>query len=142
MKDDSAKLSGKHPCDRVCVAGAAPMECSYTFNVELYNTLAKACYDCPLNITDCDREHCISADGAERGLITVNRWDKPSYLETGYWIAYKGTKKMLIISLRQMPGPTVVVCQGDTVVAEIVNKLHTETTTIHWHGNFFSMKRK
>ena len=66
-------VSGKHPCDRVCVAGAAPMECSYTFNVELYNTLSKACYDCPLNITDCDREHCISGDGMEKGLITVNR---------------------------------------------------------------------
>ena len=40
-----------------------------------------------------------------------------------------------------MPGPSVVVCQGDTVVAEIVNKLHTETTTIHWHGKFFLMNR-
>ena len=33
-----------------------------------------------------------------------------------------------------MPGPAVVVCQGDTVVAEIINKLHTETTSVHWHG--------
>ena len=74
IKDDGSSVSGKHPCDRVCEAGAAPMECLYTFNVELYNTLSKACYDCPLNITDCDREHCISADGTEKGLITVNRW--------------------------------------------------------------------
>ena len=75
IKDDGGgTVAEKHPCDRVCVAGAAPMECSYTFNVELYNTLSKACYDCPLNITDCDREHCISADGTEKGLITVNRW--------------------------------------------------------------------
>ena len=41
-----------------------------------------------------------------------------------------------------MPGPSVVVCQGDTVVAEIVNKLHTETTTIHWHGKFFLDEKK
>ena len=41
-----------------------------------------------------------------------------------------------------MPGPSVVVCQGDTVVAEIVNKLHTETTTIHWHGKFFLNVKK
>ena len=77
IKDDGGgTVAEKHPCDRVCVAGAAPMECSYTFNVELYNTLSKACYDCPLNITDCHREHCISADGMERGLITVNRWEE------------------------------------------------------------------
>ena len=77
IKDD--KSASKHPCDRVCVAGAAPMECSYKFQVELYNTLSKACYDCPLNITDCDREHCISGDGMEKGLITVNRWAKVSF---------------------------------------------------------------
>ena len=41
-----------------------------------------------------------------------------------------------------MPGPSVVVCQGDTVVAEIVNKLHTETTTIHWHGKCFLNVKK
>ncbi len=34
-----------------------------------------------------------------------------------------------------MPGPPVVVCQGDTVVAELINKLHTETTSMHFHGS-------
>ena len=43
---------------------------------------------------------------------------------------------MLKMSCRQMPGPSVVVCQGDTVVAKIVNKLHTETTSVHWHGKY------
>ena len=73
MSDGDATSPSRHPCDRVCVAGATPMECSYTFVVELYNTLSKACYDCPQNITDCDREHCIAGDGMEKGLITINR---------------------------------------------------------------------
>jgi L-ascorbate oxidase len=34
----------------------------------------------------------------------------------------------------QMPGPGVVVCQGDTVMVEVINKLVTETTSVHFHG--------
>ena len=44
------------------------------------------------------------------------------------------TTNIMSCTCRQMPGPAVVVCQGDTVVAEIINKLHTETTSVHWHG--------
>ena len=62
-----------HPCDRVCKAGLPPMECHFTFNVELYSTLSRACYDCPRNRTDCNREDCISGDGFEKGLTVINR---------------------------------------------------------------------
>ena len=87
----SADISShhRHPCDRECTAAAK--ECIYTFEVELYQTLSRACRDCPRNITDCDRKHCISGDGVERGLIVVNR---------------------------RMPGEPVIVCQGDTVVVQ------------------------
>ena len=41
------------------------------------DSILKACYNCPgINATtlkDCFRPHCITADGYERGLITVNR---------------------------------------------------------------------
>lgn len=49
------------------------MICEYNFTVEYYHTLAKACFDCPYNATDCDRPHCVAADGTKRGIITVNR---------------------------------------------------------------------
>ena len=62
-----------HPCDRVCRVGSPPMECRFTFNVEMYSTLSRACYACPQNRTDCDREDCISGDGFEKGLIVINR---------------------------------------------------------------------
>ena len=33
-----------------------------------------------------------------------------------------------------MPGPTVAVCKGDKIIVEINNKLHTEVTSMHFHG--------
>ena len=36
-----------------------------------------------------------------------------------------------------MPGPPVVVCQGDTLVVEVINKLQTEITSVHFHGKIF-----
>ena len=63
----------KHPCKRPCKFGEAPMECRYKFIVESYHTMSKACYDCPRNITDCYRPHCITADGKERPITVVNR---------------------------------------------------------------------
>jgi len=63
-----------HPCDRECVSGEPSMVCKYSMAAELYNTLSKACYDCPHNMTDCNRPHCVSADGIERGIIVINRY--------------------------------------------------------------------
>ena len=34
----------------------------------------------------------------------------------------------------RLPGPTLVVYDGQTVVVNVVNMLRTESTTIHWHG--------
>lgn len=35
--------------------------------------MSKACFDCPHNIQDCDRPHCVHADGVPRGVVVVNR---------------------------------------------------------------------
>ncbi|XP_067620744.1 uncharacterized protein Mco1 [Eurosta solidaginis] len=96
-----------HPCARQCQQNAAPMTCTYTFVVEWYETLSKACYACPHNITDCARPHCILADGIERSVMVVNR---------------------------MMPGPSLEVCEGDTIVVDVENHLLGDSTTIHWHG--------
>lgn len=63
----------KHPCARTCIKNSAPMVCRYKFSVEWYQTLSKACYDCPYNREDCDREHCIAGDGRKRPVLVVNR---------------------------------------------------------------------
>jgi FtsP/CotA-like multicopper oxidase with cupredoxin domain len=40
----------------------------------------------------------------------------------------------LYLLLRTMPGPPVVVCQGDEVIVEVHNHLDMESTSIHFHG--------
>ncbi|EDW12406.2 uncharacterized protein Dmoj_GI17664 [Drosophila mojavensis] len=103
----TAEWYRQHPCLRDCQAGAPPMTCHYTFVVEWYQTFSKACYDCPLNLTDCERPHCIMGDGLQRSITVVNR---------------------------MMPGPAIEVCEGDQIVVDVKNNLLGESTTIHWHG--------
>lgn len=97
----------RHPCDRKCIEGEAPMICKYHFTVEWYQILSKACYDCPYNQTDCGRLHCITGDGIKRPVLVVNR---------------------------QMPGPAIEVCLHDEVLVEVENALLEEGTSVHWHG--------
>ncbi|KAM7348084.1 multicopper oxidase 1 [Cochliomyia hominivorax] len=97
----------KHLCNRDCQTNEPPKKCFYTFVVEWYETLSKACYDCPNNVTDCQRPHCITGDGIARSITVVNR---------------------------MMPGPTIEVCQNDMIVVDVKNHLLGESTTIHWHG--------
>lgn len=63
----------RHACRRTCKDNAAPLDCYYTFKLESYYAMSKACYDCPFNITDCFRPHCIPTDGMKRSLLVVNR---------------------------------------------------------------------
>ncbi|XP_018402155.1 PREDICTED: laccase-4-like [Cyphomyrmex costatus] len=97
----------RHACRRTCKDNEAPLDCYYTFKLENYQTMSKACYDCPFNITDCFRPHCIPADGVNRSIMVVNR---------------------------QMPGPPIEVCQGDRIIVDMINLLVAESTTMHWHG--------
>ena len=95
-----------HPCSRDCVKGET-LTCYYEFIVEAFETLSKACYDCPRNETDCFRPHCVQGDGMKRSIVVVNR---------------------------MMPGPTIEVCLNDTIIVDVKNHLMSEGTTIHWHG--------
>lgn len=95
-----------HPCLRECVKGQ-PLTCYYEFVVEEFNTMSKACYNCPSNQSDCFRPHCIAADGMKRTITVVNR---------------------------MMPGPSIEVCLNDTIIVDVKNRLMSEGTTIHWHG--------
>ncbi|XP_026470768.1 laccase-2-like [Ctenocephalides felis] len=98
----------EHPCIRLCVKDTPKMICRYHFKIEEYRTMSKACFDCPHNIQDCDRPHCVHADGVPRGVVVVNR---------------------------QLPGPSIQVCRGDTVIIDVENELMTGSTSIHWHGH-------
>lgn len=96
-----------HPCIRPCGINTRKT-CEYTFTLEYYYTLSKACYDCPFNASDCNRPHCVPADGSPRPILTANR---------------------------MLPGPGIHVCLNDTIVVNIVNNLlGGEGVSIHWHG--------
>jgi len=98
-----------HPCERECLPGVF-MKCEYNFTMEWYTTMSKACFDCPYNKSDCFRRDCIAADGFERPVTVINR---------------------------QLPGPIVSVCEGDTVIVTLKNHLtNGEGTALHWHGQF------
>ena len=36
-----------------------------------------------------------------------------------------------------MPGPPIVACKGDHIVVDVVNKMHSRTTSVNFHGNLF-----
>ncbi|XP_033743202.1 laccase-1-like [Pecten maximus] len=95
-----------HPCKRTCRVNA-PMVCEYDFHAEYFYTLTKACRDCPHNVTDCNRPGCIPADGNPRAVLVINR---------------------------MLPGPAIHVCEGDTVVVNLHNKMAGEGMSVHWHG--------
>ncbi|XP_064103002.1 uncharacterized protein LOC135213077 isoform X1 [Macrobrachium nipponense] len=95
-----------HPCAREC-RPKDTRTCHYHFKVEWYITMSKACYDCPFNLTDCARPHCVAADGVERPIVTVNR---------------------------RLPGPAIHVCLGDEIIVDVENDLMSDSTSIHWHG--------
>lgn len=45
----------------------------FLYQLEWYETLSKACFDCPFNQTDCFRPHCVFADGIRRTILVINR---------------------------------------------------------------------
>ena len=66
------------------------------------------CGKCPFNISECFGKNCISANGVPRAIIVVNK---------------------------MMPGPSIEVCLGDTVIINVFNNLRSsDITSIHWHG--------
>ena len=56
-------------------------------------------------------------------------------------VSFQETSTDNTVCYRQMPGPAVTVCQGDTVVVDLENHLHTEVTSVHFHGEqyYFQM---
>ncbi|CAL4147895.1 unnamed protein product [Meganyctiphanes norvegica] len=97
-------------CYRKCLKGDERI-CHFDLEVSRYSTLSRACYDCPRNPADCSRPECVAADGVRRLITVVNK---------------------------QLPGPTIQVCQGDRVVVDVKNSLPASDVAIHWHG--FNMK--
>ncbi|CAD1479735.1 unnamed protein product [Heterotrigona itama] len=94
-------------CDRPCHHLDWPMICRVKLTLEVFQSLSKSCGDCPQNETACLSKHCVSADGQRRGILTANR---------------------------QMPGPTIQVCENDILVVDVINRLPGKAAAVHWRG--------
>ncbi|KAJ8683451.1 hypothetical protein QAD02_019243 [Eretmocerus hayati] len=97
----------RHPCIRDCWHSKEAKTCYYVMVIEQFSAMSKACYDCPYNMTDCSRPHCIPVDGVQKMIYTANR---------------------------RLPGPAIEVCTNDIIVVDVRNRMLAESTTIHWHG--------
>ncbi|XP_033126584.1 laccase-1-like [Anneissia japonica] len=95
-------------CYRECEYPSKPTVCEYEFNVVLHQTMSAHCGDCPFKKEDCNLEKCVPVDGSSRPLIAVNG---------------------------SLPGPSIVVCEGDTIRVKVTNNLQSGAgVTMHWHG--------
>ncbi|XP_071959953.1 uncharacterized protein [Antedon mediterranea] len=97
-----------HECARACEYPARPQVCEYVFDVRWFYSMSGYCFDCPTRSDDCSLDRCLPLDGVSRPSVTTN-----------YTI----------------PGPTIEVCEGDTVQVKLLNNLQDRgALTVHWYG--------
>ncbi|XP_053672224.1 uncharacterized protein LOC128722576 [Anopheles nili] len=95
-------------CDRPCTTDGVPLTCHFHWRLENFATMGSSCGHCRLgNRTHCFHRQCITANGMERGVVTINR---------------------------RIPGPAMHVCKRDTIVVDVENELEGLGSSIHWHG--------
>ncbi|XP_033122701.1 laccase-15-like isoform X2 [Anneissia japonica] len=98
----------KHECERTCEYPPKPTVCEYQFTASWTYTMSAYCFDCPWIQEDCLRDRCMSVDGTCRPVVTINKMS---------------------------PGPSIEVCEGDTIRVKVINKLQDDGgLSIHWHG--------
>ncbi|XP_068158066.1 uncharacterized protein Mco3 [Drosophila tropicalis] len=95
----------RHPCRRVCQQGQS-QSCYYQLVIHNYQRLGPECQRCPYDERACASESCIYGDGVATPVMAINR---------------------------MVPGPSIELCENDTVVVDVLNYL-SEPSTMHWHG--------
>uniref|UniRef100_A0A336LRE1 CSON012189 protein n=1 Tax=Culicoides sonorensis TaxID=179676 RepID=A0A336LRE1_CULSO len=107
LNTSQLKLHAGEDCLRPCTSGDSKI-CYFKFYLEYYHAMGSACASCNSgNHTDCFNSQCVTADGHERGFMSVNR---------------------------KFPGTKIEVCENDTIVVDVENLMAGTSTSIHWHG--------
>lgn len=52
-------------------------------------------------------------------VITTDGWETP---------------RLVTVANRSLPAPDIIVYEGQTVKVHVINKMHSDSVTIHWHG--------
>lgn len=82
-----------------------------------------------MRLTLCRTLAGLAAFATARAALIEETW-KVEY----QFIAPDGVEKLVPVVNGQFPGPTLRGRAGDDVRITVVNKLPTETTSLHWHG--------
>ncbi|XP_063697643.1 uncharacterized protein LOC134828593 [Culicoides brevitarsis] len=106
----SSSLREQHAgenCLRPCTIDNAKI-CYFKFTLEHYHVMGSACSGCRVGQhLNCSHPACVTADGIERGFMSINR---------------------------RYPGPSIEVCENDTIVVDVENLMAGTATSMHWHG--------
>uniref|UniRef100_A0A1B6LW19 Laccase n=1 Tax=Graphocephala atropunctata TaxID=36148 RepID=A0A1B6LW19_9HEMI len=103
---DNPKSLPQNSCTRPCNSRES-RTCYYKFTLEPFSANGAACRNCSTIPSDCYKKGCITADGFERAVLSINR---------------------------RMPGPSIQVCLGDLLIIDVKNAMPGRAATIHWHG--------
>ncbi|XP_034672212.1 laccase [Drosophila subobscura] len=110
----------QHPCKRECV-DQQPMICYYYLVIHYDDTMAATCKRLLQS-----KYRFKLANGREYiDSSKVSAADDCKYAD--------GLESRVMVVNGRLPGQSIEVCFGDTIVADVINSMH-ETTTIHWHG--------
>ncbi|XP_025200917.1 laccase-6-like isoform X2 [Melanaphis sacchari] len=97
----------KQNCDRECHELDWPLICRYKIVLEAQN-IQNDCQKCSFNNqTEC--LHDIYCNGFSEKIITANR---------------------------QVPGPSIRVCENDIMVIDVVNRIPGHSVSVHWRGQW------
>ncbi|XP_036233665.2 uncharacterized protein Mco4 [Bactrocera oleae] len=111
-----------HPCKRTCRADQS-MTCYYYFVVHYDDTFNPSCE------RYLEQQFRFRVGGREY-IDTYAVRDFDGFDDCKY---ADGVKTEVMVVNGQLPGQTIEVCQGDTIVVDVINSMH-DITTIHWHG--------
>ncbi|KAE9523466.1 hypothetical protein AGLY_016018 [Aphis glycines] len=99
--------ASKQNCDRECHELDWPLICRYKIVLETQN-IQNGCQKCSSNNqTEC--QHDIYCDRFSEKIITANR---------------------------QVPGPSIRVCENDIMVIDVVNRIPGHSVSVHWRGQW------
>ncbi|SPP77695.1 laccase [Drosophila guanche] len=110
----------QHPCKRECV-DQQPMICYYYLVIHYDDTMAATCK----RLLQSKYRFKLSNGREYIDSSKVSATDDCKYAD--------GLESRVMVVNGRLPGQSIEVCFGDTIVADVINSMH-ETTTIHWHG--------
>ena len=112
-------------------------QCSITLNITYMQTMTVYEYDSSINEEVGGRrgDDGYAVNVTEAGTLQF-RFDLPNYgaKEFLYPILADGERRTVIAINNQVPGPSILAQQGQTLLVTVVNNLATESLAVHWHG--------